>query len=210
MIKTALKYFGFSLIFWMVFFNTGRLFFLIYNTHDTLLSSHISSIFYHAFRLDLASAFYLILPLFVFWILSLFTPLSNMDRALKLYFILLIPILSFITIVDLEIYRLWGVKLNAQALSYLRYPTEVLASSESSPLVFLLLLWGGLSALFIWLSELVVNRIKNSLELASGLSPRSIFRNGVMGFAGIIILVIGLRGGIQLAPVNQSFAYFSD
>ncbi len=208
--KNVLKFFGFPFLFWMIYFTVGRMLFLLYNAESNVSILELFSVFSHAIHLDTATAFYMLIPLFLYWITSLFIPLNRPLKFLIIYFAISISILTLITVTDLEVYNIWGVKLNANALSYLQYPKEAFASSLSSPLAALFFFWVILVCGFFWLSKKIALHIPGFSEITSGLRFKSIILNIAVGIFGLTVFIIGMRGGTQLTPINQSFVYFSE
>ncbi|MEE8335811.1 MAG: sulfatase-like hydrolase/transferase [Candidatus Neomarinimicrobiota bacterium] len=207
MIIKSLKYFSSIYLFWMFFFVVGRILFLLYNYEGNDLNfTNCADVIFHSLRLDTSGAFYLLLPPFFYWIAALIRPPENIRFFHKLYFFTLIPIILLVTIADWEIYRLWGSKLDPNALDYLKYPAEALASSLSSPLGFLFLMYFILLFLFVYISRRMTAWFITSPFIRPASSRLLSLLNGLIVF---IILIIGLRGGIQLGSINQSFAYFS-
>jgi len=207
MLKKTLKYFGSIYLFWMLFFTVGRVLFLFYNRHGNSLEAGASlAVIFHSLRLDTSAAFYLLLPLYFYWVVTLFRTPKNFLFVHKLYFSILLPVLLLITIADWEIYRLWGAKLSPNALDYLKYPAELLASSLSSPLLYLFSMFFSLLFIFYILSKSI---IKINVSVEAGKIKISWFVNIFKSIIVLIIFIIALRGGLQLSAINQSFSYFS-
>ena len=210
MIKRSIKYFSPILLFWMGFFTLDRILFLIYNLNESKFSliEKIEPI-WRSFRLDLATACYLIFPLFLIWVVGLFIPIRNIKKIFTIYFILFIPVLVFIIILNLEIYNQWGHQVNREAISYLKYPREAFASSLNSPLFLLLSIFLMVTFLFLWwgkyISELNYKMKKNSYVFNIKYITKNIFTASI----GFILYGLCLRGGVQLAPINQSFSSYS-
>ncbi len=111
-------------------------------------------------------------------------------------------ILNLISIADLELYRAWGFRMDSSVLRYLANPTEAYASSSSSPLGFLLLLFG-----FLFLTTFWFYRWKVLSHLPTPSLPS--WKNLISLLVGLVFLVVAARGGLQLTPLNSSFVYFS-
>ena len=211
MIQQSIKYFSHLLLFWMTFFTLDRILFIFYNVNELEISflKKIEPI-WQALRLDLATACYVTFPLFIIWLTSLFTPIRKVERIIKIYFILIVPALVFGVILNLEIYNQWGHQVNRDTISYLKYPKEAWASSLNSPLLLLLTLFTAFTYIFLkwgkYISEI-------DWQLGKRASGVNIKRISIRTFRGLIVFIIYgicMRGGIQLAPINQSFAYYSN
>jgi phosphoglycerol transferase MdoB-like AlkP superfamily enzyme len=202
-----LIFFARFFICWMLFFFLDRMIFVCIFLkgvpHTSFLET--AAVFYHGIRLDFAAAAYMIsLPLLYFIIRFLATQ-GRVDlywlKALNKVYIMLY---SIIAVVNLNIYREWGTKINAKAVGFaFSAPNEAMASSASSPIFFNLAILTVLIA-----SGLALNKLFLQKELLPARSPI---------FAKILfsILLIGLnflliRGGWGVSPNNQSMAYYSD
>ncbi|HMJ47562.1 MAG TPA: LTA synthase family protein, partial [Ferruginibacter sp.] len=98
----------------------------------------------------------------------------------------------------------WGFRLDTSPLKYLESPKEAWASVSHLP-VF----WGTLFFLLLYLLLLYVSKrfITAGRKLIFPPLNRSVSFIVVLLLTGLFI--IPLRGGLQLAPINQSSVYFS-
>src|SRR5690606_23316877 len=104
---------------------------------------------------------------------------------------------------DLERFKAWGFRLAATSLIYMDTPNEMLASAGASPIGLLLLVFTAAVSAFIWLMLKKVDVILLRAEKTSPIIlPLFLFITAS--------LIIPIRGGLQLAPLNVSDAYFSD
>ena len=102
---------------------------------------------------------------------------------------------------DLEIFPIWGHRVDSAILPYLQYPAEAFASVSSSPLTLLVCLF-------------LVFFIGHALIWKYWAKQKEIFlKTSPFWHVGSLILtaafIIPIRGGFQLAPMNQSSVYFS-
>ncbi|WP_266366014.1 LTA synthase family protein [Tellurirhabdus rosea] len=188
---------------WGAWFEGSRLVFLWYQfvQQNGADPANWLPILGHGLRMDLSVAGYLtLLP--GFWLA--FAPARWLFPVIRPYSSLMVIVVSFLTTVDLELYRAWGFRLDTTPLRYLSTPNEAFASIGSSPLgwlafILILLTITG-AALF-----LTVNRW---FSRQPGIAYRSPFEAVplVLATAG---LIIPIRGGLQLAPMNVSAVYFS-
>lgn len=162
----------------------------------------------HSLRLDLSAAGYLTLIPFLYWCFRVLFLKEN-TRLLKLYFYVTIPVFSFISIINLELYRQWGEKISATALSYLQYPTEAWASISSSPLFTLVLIFFLFCGVSLYGAIRLIDGMSGLPKLERSISPGILLKRAWKIPVVFLLLFIGIRGGVQLAPINQSFAYFS-
>lgn len=193
-------------IFWLLFFAIDRFFFL-FIFHKKLrnipLDEKIAS-FYHALRLDLSMTAYIaIIPLFTFVFYYLVNkPTVNFKWA-SIYNKILIVIFSFLSVINFNIYREWGSKVNARALSFaIDTPNEAFASSASSPILL------SISILIILIGVgFYLNFLINKKQIFFIKTPILLKIITSILLLGINFLL--MRGGIGVAPNNQSMAYFS-
>jgi phosphoglycerol transferase MdoB-like AlkP superfamily enzyme len=201
-ISSLLKQF----LFWMIFFAITRAIFLIYYSGN-VISKHIDffsavQVFYYALKLDTSTACYILaFPFFLLVIQSFYSPkLINTINKAYTYFITICY--SIICASEIGVYEEWQTKLNYKALLYLKHPKE--AFDSSSTLVFLLLILIILVQVFIgyflykkYLYQEIINIKRNILFTI------------VFTIITPILLIIGIRGGLQQIPISQSESYFS-
>jgi phosphoglycerol transferase MdoB-like AlkP superfamily enzyme len=205
--RAYLAFFIRNFLFWLVLFEFSRAVFIVYHYQKAGgLISPLFAVFFHGLRLDVAAACYLLAIPFLLWCLSLLTGLRTLGAATVYHWVAL-TLVSLIQIIDLQLYREWGSKIGAQALFYMRFPQEALASSASSPIllltsIFLVTLIAGMLAYNRWVKPAELPRVPNTY--------RQILKKAVTLLLLTFLLITGMRGGLQLAPVNQSSAYFSD
>jgi len=166
--------------------------------------SEIMATFYHALKLDLSMvAYILVIPLFsyIYWLLNGRKVVEL--KWLTIYNKILIVLFSIISVVNFNIYREWGSKINAKAVGFaLSTPNEALASSASSPIGLTLSLLVLLIVIGFVLQRHVVLR---KLEFKA--SP--IWLRGSVVIALFFLNFLLIRGGFGGSPINQSMAYFS-
>jgi phosphoglycerol transferase MdoB-like AlkP superfamily enzyme len=204
-LKKSLLYVLWLYAFWMVFFAISRFVFLVY--HKAIFSSFpfldwVKSLWFGAY-MDLSMASYLLVIPLVLWGLKPLLPGNGFIKALGWYQLLMVFFLAILQVSDLEIFKNWGHRIDAAIIPFLAYPEEALASAGSSPFRILLTIVGltyVVSAMF-W-SGITKEKIKQlGAETSIYQLPAALF------FLGLLILPI--RGGIQLSPMNQSSVYFS-
>ncbi len=191
-------------IFWMLFFIVCRLFFVIYNvSHFTHFSiSELLLIFVHGAKLDISIVGYLLF--FNAIILAFFISQRSTISIWysKIFTGLFVFLFSFITIIDAELYRNWGFRMDSTVFLYLRTPKESLAST---PVILIFALF-FMAVLLGFASFLLYRRwVEKTLQKAERyrwyMSPVYLL------FAGVMIIPI--RGGVGIAPINQGTVYFS-
>ncbi len=195
----------------MIFFFISRSVFVLYNLDEIneIGFVEILSTFGHALYLDNSFACYLLGFSVLMMVLSTFIPGKVIHYVHSAYVILLLIVLSFITIAELEIYNEWGSKLTVKAIRFLQQPAEVF---HSTSLLFLAV--GFLAVgLLVYIGFAIWKKLCPAIYLLrennKNISWVSVL--SVLFFTALmpVLLVIGLRGGLQEIPIQQSDAYFS-
>jgi phosphoglycerol transferase MdoB-like AlkP superfamily enzyme len=200
-------FFARGIAFWLIFFVLARVMFLLYHARQAqeLSGPTVFEIFRHGLPLDISTASYLMLVPLLIALVQLFAR-RDIRRITDTYHYVLIVLASLLTAADMQLYTEWGVKVNAHALSYLRYPREVLASAGSSPFVLLFALFLLQAGTGIW----IYRRLTVRKPFAE---PGRVHIKSWKALSASLLcaaaLVIGMRGGLSLIPINQSSAYFS-
>ncbi len=217
--SSYLKYF----LFWVGYFIVARLIFVSYHFTDTqnIGFQNFIQIFTNGLRLDLSAAGYFsALPFLFFSFLFLLGKKENFSGVIKIYTYLLILICSSLIATDLELYKAWGYRIDDTFLKYLLSPTEMTASVSSYPVAFLFAIFIVFSAVSIYIFNkialkkakvtegVVANQLVPNFKLDTSYGQRIL--HFLIGLIITIALILPIRGGIQLAPVNQSAVYFSN
>jgi phosphoglycerol transferase MdoB-like AlkP superfamily enzyme len=203
----GLSFFLRLFVFWLLFFAVDRLIFIIINAKAiaSVDIHQIASTFYHAILLDLSMAGYLLVVPALAYVITMLSGRKIIEfKWLANYILVLVVLFSITSVVNFNIYREWGTKINAKALEVAyTTPNEALASSVSSPIGLTLAVLMLLIALGLVLQRFIVMR-------------KIIFGNSSIWLRiPIAIIILGLnfimiRGGVSGSPINQSMAYFSD
>ncbi|HKK40957.1 MAG TPA: hypothetical protein VJ963_01020, partial [Bacteroidales bacterium] len=120
MIK-RLKALAFYAVFWLVFFFFARLFFILFQYHNSFQYSftELLKTFYHGSALDISTTgYYMILPL-LFIIPGLYFNGNWYKTALKFYTWFLIVFSSIIIVSDANLYSYWGFRMDYTPMLYL-------------------------------------------------------------------------------------------
>lgn len=202
--RKRLLFLGCYLLVWMLYFILFRMIFLAYHYPQlsVLSFSDIFGIFINASSLDLSSAAYLsIIPFLLVMLSSIFSP-HIIRPIMKGYTFVLITLVSLIQTIDLEVFRAWGFHLDNTPLMYLNSPGEMIASSLSSPLWLLFFILFVVCFAFCYMAGKWIDKSFRNMQ-ASKIYWAPLY----LGLTAL--LIIPMRGGLQLAPINQSSVYFS-
>lgn len=202
--KTRFYFLAASLLFWMIFCFDARILFLLYN-HSAAGSLPLKELllpFWYGARMDLSLCGYLmIIPTLLFCWPS--PPPARLSALFSAYTLLLFAVNALVVIVDMELYRHWGFRIEGSVLTYLQTPKEAFASTDLLPGLLLLLLYMGWVALgyFLyqrWITPLI-KRIKPMKWQVS--LPLFLFAAACW--------ILPIRGSFTVAPMNPAFVYFS-
>lgn len=203
--KTVFKYFALEYISWLVFFALCRSIFLIYNLDEIKSISFFETLstYKHALYLDTSAASYFLIISFLFLFLYSLAPRPIFLKMNTIYVIIVMVCLSFIAIAEIEIYNEWGTKITIKAIRFLKTPTEVIGSVRTSFLLLGLLSVGILTFVGFFIRKKIIS-IKTTDQ-----PERNIVFSIVLLLIIPVFLALGIRGGVQQIPIQQSDAYFS-
>ena len=190
---------------WVIFFEVARVFFLLSTVQyakETPSSLVLQSLWF-GLKMDLSMAAYLTILVCVFVIASLFIPFFRKKWVYLIYTAIILFIQLLLTITDVESFKAWGTRIDSTPLKFLSSPKEAWASISHLPLVLIFI---GLILIYILLFWLFRKTISRSIVLLQNNKYRFVQALFVLLFTGA--LIIPIRGGFQLSPLNQSSVYF--
>ena len=106
-------------------------------------------------------------------------------------------------ITDVESFKAWGTRIDSTPLKFLSSPKEAWASISHLPL---LLIFIGFILIYILLFWLFRKTISRSIVLLQNNRYRLV--QALFALLFTAALIIPIRGGFQLSPLNQSSVYF--
>ena len=194
---------GYLALFWLIFEVVIRGIFLLYNQDLQQLSGgEIFGIFLYGLKMDMSLLGYFIMAAGLILTISMFVKNRWPYFALNTLNIFLIITCSILAIVDIELYRHWGFRLNTAPLFYLQNTGAEAMGSVAISVVFKLLLIGtALITVFLFLYDRVLTPKINELK------------QGNRAGAGILLavtaaMILPIRGSFTVAPMNTGFVYF--
>ncbi len=206
MIKKVLFSFVRQFLFWIIFFNFTRLLFLLFYFKLILVENiglrEILKTFPSALHLDIATTCYImVFPFLILLIQSIYSP-RWMNLVNKIYTGILIFAYSLTGIGEMGIYAEWKTKLTYKVLKYFAHPSEIYNSAETNIffVLLLLLVFLFLAGVYAYLKFFYVEIVRER---------RNLIFTAVFLFFMPGLIFIGMRGGIQQIPINQSASYFS-
>lgn len=195
-----LKYF----LFWLGYFLFVKTFFIVFNSSylKEMPFSILPQIFWHGLRLDVSAATYVLVLPYLLLLVMQFISIPLWHRIVNGYTYLLLIAFTFLVIVDAELYGYWGFRLDLTPLQYADTPGAMLASVSVWVVIRQLVLGAFIVGLFI----VLYRRIFASVDIVKV--------KHAAAFAGLLFifssLIIPIRGGVGLAPLNTGSAYFSN
>ncbi|MBC7450541.1 MAG: LTA synthase family protein, partial [Cytophagales bacterium] len=188
----------------MLFFLTGRTFFLLYH-FKPLRSYQLSEIllsYVYGLKLDISFTSYIsILPAAVLPILLVFNARERIIRLFLQYYTgLWIVLLALLFTIDAELFSFWGFRLDNTIFRYNGTPAESVGSALSSPL------WLLFPVLFIYIY--LAFRVYKKYISPLTFSALKVYWLPVTLFMAALF-VIPIRGGLQQIPINESVSYYS-
>ncbi|MFL5741787.1 MAG: LTA synthase family protein [Flavisolibacter sp.] len=204
--QVRLKFLFLYYFLWILLFELSRIVFLIFNYSESahLPFSVMGLSLLYGLRMDVSMATYILIPVCLFVLAGIFIPFFGKTILYKIYSYLWLFFVLMVVTVDLELYRSWRFRIDATPLRYLSSPKEVWASISHLPVFLILILFAlvylALCFLFGWFIQRTARFQKPP--------QRKISTASVIVFC-TALLIIPLRGGFQLSPINQSSVYFS-
>lgn len=194
-----LQYYAYTILFFVV----AKAIFLLYlhAQADALDVRTIGQLFWYGLRLDASFAAYWCMLPFLLIAITDYTG-QFYPKFLKIYTGIVLFVMTLIVVADLEIYREWGSHLNATPLLYLASPREALAASGNAPMLLLVSIFVVFFGAFYWLFS------RWLVWSWSKIKPSS-WKFAPVFLLLTAVLIIPMRGGLQLIPINQSASYFS-
>ncbi|MCE7038910.1 LTA synthase family protein [Dyadobacter sp. CY312] len=190
---------------WILVFQLFRILFLTYHYKKTLElpASYWVKSAWHGLRMDVSfTGYILVIPTLLLVFTS--TKWKWYATTTKIYLAVVSIVIVFLTIADLELFRAWGFRIDATSLHYLKTPAEAWASMGAAPVFPLFCLILVFYFLILKLSATIISRTVPFFTKVPW---------PYLGISFLLLtgsLIIPIRGGLQLAPMNESAVFFSD
>jgi phosphoglycerol transferase MdoB-like AlkP superfamily enzyme len=204
--KKRLISLGSYALFWLVFFFFARLYFILFQSHSAFKSGfgELLATFWHGSKLDISTTgYYLILPV-LFMLTEVIFNGSWYRYFIRWYTYILIVFSSLIVVSDANLYSFWGFRMDYTPMLYLKTPGEAMASVSTLKVIILFLAIVLMSSIFIFIYNKFVHR---SFIHFGGIRYR--FAGMLFFLVLLAALIIPIRGGFGVAPINAGSVYFS-
>ncbi|RYY69857.1 MAG: LTA synthase family protein [Chitinophagaceae bacterium] len=191
---------------WIILFQLTRFVFMLANFAE-LKKAGWANFFGAAFwglRMDMSMATYISLPVCILVMLSIFFKGLRNRVIYQGYSIVVLLLVLLLTTADIGLFKEWGFRIDSSFLKYLSNPTEAWASMSHLPLFSIIVALFAAFAILIFISSRWIKHLSKSLSQGS--------KKWVEVISIVLLIaisIIPLRGGLQLAPLNQSSVYFS-
>ncbi|MBP9083246.1 MAG: sulfatase-like hydrolase/transferase [Bacteroidia bacterium] len=202
--KQSLLFFLKHYLFWVLIFIGFRILFLFSQSQslgDTPLTEIALSLLV-GFQLDISTASYFAIIPFLLTIALIWGGDRIIFNILKVYYLLILFITMILSIGNIIIYKYWGTLLNSRGLAYVLQPAEMFASVTDFQLVSGIIV---LIILFFLMRKAYYFYLHPALAEINGTRLQRLASVCI----ALPLIVIGIRGGLQLIPVNESAAVFS-
>jgi phosphoglycerol transferase MdoB-like AlkP superfamily enzyme len=208
-LKSTIRKIGALLLFWIILFDVGRIFFLIHNWQKfkDLPFSEWLGVFWYSLRLDLATAaIFSLLPLLILFVHHIYR-----SKYVFRIFLLVVFIESLFVVLisagEINAYPEWNHKLTTRVFTHLLNPDEVVRTADYSMTIWYIV-FAVLQLFIVWKLICYFFRNNNEAETSSRWLERSIGAFSLLLFFGSGFLLLA-RGGTQPIPINIDAAYFS-
>lgn len=141
-----------------------------------------------------------IMMLVLLVVAALFFSGKMTKKVVNTFTIILLAVFSMVVVADLELYRNWGYRIDATPIFYLKTPGEAMASVEGWLVVLFALFSILLFSAFYFVYAITIGKTKLTKVVWWSI-PVFVF------FASTMIIPI--RGGFGIAPMNPGKVYFS-
>ncbi|MCB8964093.1 MAG: sulfatase-like hydrolase/transferase [Bacteroidales bacterium] len=191
-------------IYWMIVFAILRFLFMAYQFGQTqhISLSDFMNIVIRGAWMDLSFTGYIILLSSVLMALLAFAHSKWLMGYFRYQTIVLLTLIITVSVSDFELYRNWGFRIDATPLLYLKTPKEALASMETYLIAILAV---GIILIVVAFYQLYRKWVASTLK--SSKKGKWWYTPVFIAIAGTMILPI--RGGIGIAPMNSGKVYFS-
>jgi phosphoglycerol transferase MdoB-like AlkP superfamily enzyme len=194
-------------IFWLIFFYFARLFFLIVHHKEAVRFGFdiLAGTFTHGIRLDIsATAYILIIPLLAL-LPSVWIKGDWYRHFIRFYTWIILFISSAIIVGDAELYSYWGFRMDYTVLLYLKTPQETAASVTTGKIIEVCFTVIFITIIFGLLYTRLIDRRFSGSEIVRHKLPVTVLFMVLLGS-----LIIPIRGGFGVAPINAGAVYFNE
>jgi phosphoglycerol transferase MdoB-like AlkP superfamily enzyme len=194
-------------IFWLVFFYFARLFFLLVHHKEAagLGLNVLAGTFSHGIKLDISAIAYIFILPFLGTIPAIWIRGDWFRHFMKFYTWFILLISTLLVVGDAILYTYWGFRMDYTPLVYLNTPQDAAASVSTAMILVFCITVISITILFGFLYNRFVDRLFSGTDIIKHKIPATIFIILLFGS-----LIIPLRGGFGVAPINAGTVYFHE
>lgn len=191
----------------LLIFAFGKLLFMTYNGLEIhqAQGSDFFDVLIHGLPLDCATTGYLIAPLWLGLLLSLWWSFPLGKRLYQIYTAVVATLLALILLADTCLYEFWGIKLDGTIFNYIDSPKGATASVSTGYLIGVTIAFLVFSVLLFFAFRCIATRLQ-SMPTRIQTKGRGTLVFLLLG--GLIFL--GIRGGIGKSTANVGMVYYTD
>ncbi|MCX6327426.1 MAG: sulfatase-like hydrolase/transferase [Bacteroidia bacterium] len=206
MMKRRLIALSYYAIFWFVFFIIARLFFISVQYHNAFQNSfgELLATLWHGAKLDISTiGYYLLVPVLVA-IPGVWFNGKWYKFFIRWYSYFIIIFSSIIVVSDANLYSYWGFRMDYTPMLYLKTPGEAMASVSTMKVILFFVTIILIVFFFIYIYNKLIDKLFSGFERIRFWFPGILFFMLLWG-----ALIIPIRGGFGVAPINVGTVYFS-
>lgn len=204
--KKRLIALGVYSMFWLTFFFFARLFFIAIQYESSFKNGagELLATFINGLKLDISTTgYYMLIPVLLA-IPGIWFTGNRYKLITRWYSFILILFSSVIVVADANLYSYWGFRMDYTPVMYLKTPAEAMASVSTIKAAGFFLTIIAISSLFIFVYRRTVDNFFDGLGRVRSRLFTTLFFIILMGS-----LIIPVRGGFGVAPINAGSVYFS-
>ncbi len=191
-------------IFWLFYFFIARLIFIVFQ-HEIAFNNSTGELlatFWHGSKLDISTTgYYLLIPVLAA-IPGIYFNGNWYKILMRWYSYFLIIFSSIILVSDANLYSYWSFRMDYTPMLYLKTPGEAMASVSTLKAITFFSTIVVISSFFILIYYTFIDRLFSDFK-----------RQGIGWIPAFIVLfgslIIPIRGGFGIAPINAGTVYFS-
>jgi len=203
--KKRLSFLFSSGLFFILLFMVFRLVFVAYQWQlsKELDVQEVLFAFISGLRHDLSLMAYVLIISGIVLCFSFFVKASKLIVFFNVFYTSICLLIMSILVPNLELYRNWGFHFDSTVLAYLKTPKEAAASTLLTTYIGLFIIFIVIFSLsYVCIRRYVTSKLKNVGTLDYKYLPILLFVSAFM--------IIPMRGGLGIAPMNVGFVYFSN
>ncbi|MBI5008055.1 MAG: hypothetical protein HZB98_00020, partial [Bacteroidia bacterium] len=184
----------------------GRLFFILFQYRSSFGNSlgELLATFLNGIKLDISTTgYYLAVPMLLM-LPEIMFPGKWYRVSIRWYTFFLILLSSIIIVADSTLYSYWGFRMDYTPFMYLKTPAEAMASVSTFKAIMVFLAIALLAGFFIVVYRKTTDRFMGEYGIVK--SKAVTLPVFIILFAA---LIIPIRGGFGIAPINAGSVYFS-